>query len=361
MRRLFERISKTATSLRGISRSTVALAVAFVVITNAKRTSAENSVGFVGNYYKERSTRVISPQLRIAKELPEQSQLEATVLIDQITSASGAFTPTDEPFTEHRKEYRLSLGKTFAGFLTPTAFVRYSAEPDYDSLGFGGSLAAELFDKNTTVTIFLQKLADDIRSNTSDDFVDELSTVFLGLTVSQNLNRRTVVGGSLEAQFLDGFQENVYRVEQHPRDRKRYAIGAFASYRSMDLKTTARLSYRLYQGSWEITAHTIELRVFQTIGRAITLVPRFRYHTQGGLFFENPGPNDVFSTNDPKLTTFHSFFYGTELWWDLGFLKNSALSAFSPTSIVPSYFYLDQKNRYGAAHIAQLSMYWPWN
>jgi hypothetical protein len=148
-----------------------------------------------------------------------------------------------------------------------------------------------------------------------------------------------------------------------------------------------RGSYRYYQDSWDIVGHSVELETYQEIAKGLEFVPKIRHHTQSGVFFENndSGTSDGshadlrechleserlrggaqqplvrFSTSDPKLTTFNAQTYGFKLRWQQRWLADTALDTFSNAWVEPAYYYFNQKNRYGPAHIAQLNFYWPY-
>lgn len=328
---------------------------ALALLTPAAR--AEDSISVFGHYWKERSTRVIAPMMRVTKDLPDGWQVDATYLVDQITSASGAFTATDEPFSEYRNEVRLAVSKELFGALTPSLNLRYSTESDYTSVGLGGDLSLALFQKDTLLRAYFQHFWDDVRQRERPGFEDALYTTLLGASVSQVLSRSLVVGGAFEAQLLRGFTENPYRVENHPRARHRFSLSAWARYLFEPTHTAARATYRLYFDDWDLLAHSVDLELTQRLGRHFDLAPRFRIHTQDGVFFTEL--RDGFVTADPKLMTFASRLYQLTFRWNMHALEDSFLELFASGSTQLSYGYLDQDNAFGPAHIVQLGWFWP--
>src|SRR3954468_16017199 len=72
------------------------------------------SVALRGNYYWERSTRVVAPSLTAAVETPHGVRVDGTYLIDAITSASQATgVQTDNTFREIRHDAQLGVGHEF--------------------------------------------------------------------------------------------------------------------------------------------------------------------------------------------------------------------------------------------------------
>lgn len=318
---------------------------------------AEDSISIFGHYWKERSTRVIAPMMRVTKDLPDGWQVDATYLVDQITSASGAFTATDEPFSEYRNEVRLAVAKELFDVFTPSINARYSTESDYTSIGIGADLSLSLFQDNTLFRFYASHYFDEIRQRERPGFEDQLDTTLLGVSASQVLSKNLVGGGAFEMQFLTGFSENPYRVENHPRTRNRYSISGWLRYLFEPTYTTGRATYRVYFDNWSLLAHSVDLELNQPLSRHFVLAPRFRIHTQDGVFFTEL--TDGFVTADPKLMRFASRLYQLSLRWNMLVLEDTFLEIFAPATAQLSYGYLDQDNAYGPAHIAQVGWFWP--
>ena len=350
-----------------IRRGTTAALLLITAIPN--RAIAEDSVCLYGNYWKERSTRVISPMVRIRKDLPYDIEADVTYLVDQITSASGAFTLTDEPFSELRHEVRVGGSIKLFDMIRPNLRMRYSRESDYTSIGVSAGVSVELFEKSTVLDARFQYNNDDVNrrvmqgENTVIMDVGKLESTLVGVQLTQIFRKDLIGGVSLEIQLDRGFQENVYRSpEQHPTVRNRYAVAGWAAYRIASTKSTLRLDYRFYTDSWKAIANTIDIQFSQQIVPSLEIRPRFRTNIQKGVFFEVARPDDgaLFVTSDPKLTTFNNYTFGGQIDWKLSFLSGTFLDLFKEARIQPSYHYVIQKNRYGNWHYAQLGVYWPY-
>lgn len=330
-------------------------------------TRAEDFVCLYGSYYKERSTRVVSPMVQIGKDLPWDSQAKLTYLVDQITSASIAFNPvTDEVFQEHRHEFRVEAGTRFWDAFTPKVSFRYSDEPDYKSVGAGADFLLDLFQRNTTLTLGFDYLHDSIKrrpiGGQTSTFREMADTYRAALGITQLLTKAMIVGLDLEAQLVLGYQQNQYRAnENHPRERIRYAAGAYAAYRFGSTGTTLRLDVRLYIDTWSLEAVTGELRVTQRIVPSFEIEPYVRGHIQSAVEFADGMMvgEEFFQTSDPKLMAFNAQTFGLRLSWRLSFLNDTFLEVFQDALIQPYYAYIRQTNRYGNAHVAQLGMFWP--
>ena len=361
-----------------MKRHPAVFAVLAGLLAISRTSYAEDSIAISGNYYKELSTRIMEPLIRLTKDLPGEAELDVTYLVDQITSASNATTNTDEVIFEFRNEIRIGGRKKFAGFITPGLNARFSHEPDYLSWGVGGEVAVNLLDDSTTVSAFFQHLEDSVGHKFLEGFSESLSTTAIGLSVTRVVRKDLIAGIGGDAQILRGYQENQYRSEVHPCERDRFAANAWVRYRYAPSGTTGKAGYRFYRDTWKLTAHTIDLKVTQRILRGLEISPRFRYHTQSGTFFATPETTDDvtldrcpdpdgtidpnatgFSTQDPKLMAYNAPTYGFQISWMQHWLHDTPLEIFATSRIEPAYYYFDQKNRYGAAHIAQLDWFWP--
>ncbi len=342
-----------------------------IVLVLLPASASAHWICLYGSYYKERSTRVISPMIEAKADLPYESELQVGYLIDQITSASAAVTPgADTVFKEYRHEVDIAAAKRFFGFIKPIVKFRYSDEPDYKSVGFGADLEVELFDRNTTLhagfgylndTIGMRPPPNQATDPNATRFREHLNTPLFSLGVTQVLAPSLIGAIDLEAQIPRGFQENQYRVEQHPEARNRYAVATWLAYRIEATRTTIRADYRFYADTWRLRAHSAEVRITQRILPSLEIEPRFHVHFQNGVYFVDAVTIDdqTFRTEDPKLKAFNAQTFGLQISWQLSFLQGTALDVFSEAMIQPYYAFLRQTNAYGNAHIAQLGVFWP--
>lgn len=331
------------------------LALCSAVLLFASTAHAEDALVLWGNYYLERSTRVIAPTVTLYKDAGDGT-FRGTYLVDQITSASGAFTATDEPFSEYRQDISLQYTHRFANGLVPAIGVRYSHEGDYRSHGVIARLGYELSEL-TTLDAILNYKFDIIGQRGREGFRETLNTAFVSLGVTQVLSPQALGGVTFDSELLRGYQENPYRVEQHPRERNRYGLTGWGAYRFVDTKTSVRLEYTLGFGTWDLVGHSFDLRLTQRLLPSLEIQPEVRYHTQGGVFFVEL--TDNFITTDPKLRALETAMFGGRIIWTLSLLRGTALAMLADAQLHPSYYYYHQTNRYGDAHIAQLGLYIP--
>jgi hypothetical protein len=373
------------------------LVLAFVVLpcehasADAVTGTTTGTVALRGNYYLERSTRVVAPAVSARVDTAQGVRVEGTYLIDAITSASQSTgVASDVGFTEIRNDvqggtgYEFDLGGTQ---LDIGLRGRMSKEPDYFSRGGGLTAALSLFERTTVLRFNGYYLHDDVarveRSAPANEpgklvakhavDVGTLNALSLGFAIDRVLNRTTTLTLGFDEGLLHGFTSNAYRKvayadgggnpENHPRSRARHAAYAQAAHFLAKTRTAIRIGYRLYKDSWDILAQAAEVRVHQELSRAHEVRLRYRYYTQSSSYFYRAGRNvrtDEFITADPKMRPFHDHTIGGQVRLGLTALELSALSRLSTASLDFSFDYIFSSNPgYRRGLMAQAGMIWP--
>lgn len=342
-----------------------------------------------GNYYWERSTRVVAPELTANAESPDGVRVHANYLVDTITSASvAAGALTDNRFTEIRHDLTLGTGYELdldGAQLDLTLNGRYGYEPDYTSTGvtLGGALSL-----NERTTIFRlgatyvhdvvgKKLRGANRSEDGRDLSDrgtqgELDALVLNLGLEQVLTPRLVLTLGYDLGVAHGYQHNPYRRvvvdgtpvdELHPSDRTRHNGHARLAWYIPESGTAIQALYRAYLDSWDIAALTPEARVYQEIGDLVMLRLRYRYYTQTRAFFQRPDGSytaeDEHFTDDPKMSEFDSHLLGTMLLVHLEFLDQTPLDFAWQATLEFTFEYNWSSSAYGDGIIAQAALRLP--
>lgn len=299
------------------------------------------------NYYYERSTRVVIPTGGVAVTAPNGVRVNASYLVDVISTASIAANPMgDAVFTELRHGVGAGVGKTFAvgdNDLDLNLHGIYSTESDYKSLlgGINGSYAWN--DKNSIASLNLTYVSDSILDLSQPDWRGHLKGLTSGLGFSQILSPTLVLAFGYQYVWLDGYLGNHYRKvpytashtpvsEAPPSTRLRHNLEAQLAWFLPATNTTLQLFGRVYADSWDISAITPELRVYQGLGRDWNVRLRFRYYQQSRADFAPPSPRNAYlvdytgpTTNDPKLLDFHSEQLGLRISYSLRVLEATAL------------------------------------
>jgi len=299
-----------------------------------------------GNYFLERSTRVFIPTARVALASPHGVRVDASYLVDVISSASIAQGASDDKvFTELRHGVGAGAGKTFAvgdSDLDLSIHGTYSTEDDYKSRLYGANASFAFNEKNSVISLGLMRVSDTIEDNRDATFRAHLRGVTTQAGFSQVLSKSLVLSLGYQFVVLSGFLGNPYRSAQFaehapvrespPDERYRHNWELQLSWFSAATDTALQAYARYYTDSWSIHAITPELRLYQSLGRDVNVRLRFRYYSQSSAEFAPPlelgryevgyqGP----TTGDPKLMDFDSQQLGVRVSVALSALSNTFL------------------------------------
>ena len=386
---------RAATTRRGLLWVALLLgAVGAPAATHADRASGDwtGSVFLRGNYYWERSTRVVAPNAGVTLEAPNGVRLRADYLVDSITSASqAAGVVEDIRFTEIRHQGQLGASYEFdlgRAHLDVDFSFRVSREPDYLSLGGGINTALALADRSTVLRFAAFVLHDEIRQKlrsgtgarpmtmggtSADAFRENFDALVLNVGWEQLLGPSAYAQITYQYGYLNGFLANAYRrvavadvlrPEHHPGTRHRHTLtGRLVGY-VRPTRTALHAIYSAYLDSWDIAALTPEVRVYQQLAEFFYVRVRWRHYRQRRSFFyrdtyDHDLPDEAYVTADPKMSTFHSNTLGFQLLLTGGFLGETRLDAFRRASLDLTVEYRWNTNRFGNGVIAQAGLVAP--
>jgi hypothetical protein len=246
--------------------------------------------------------------------------------------------------TDNRVAFSLAPSFTFGRHLITPSFA-YSEESDYVSYVGALNYSLALNQKNTTLNFGWSHNADSVWDNRSawrDKTVDSfliggvqllspksyvtfnftygnedgfLSDPYKGVmfTITDTSNLVGVILHDLDDPSYDG--------ENRPRHRDRQIFHLSYTQFFDPLNGSLDCSYRFARDSWEVLAHTLDLRWHQKLGRQLVISPLFRYHEQSAAEFYYPGlvpggtDRPEFYSSDYRLSHLQTFTYGVHLTW----------------------------------------------
>ncbi len=297
-----------------------------------------------GDYFWERSTRVVAPGLEGRLETPWGVEVSGHYQLDAITSASRATgVQVDRAFTERRHEGGLGIGRQWdlgSAIVGLSLYGRYSGEPDYQSLS--GTLTGTLAwnDRASTLSVGLVYLHDWVgailrganrsfggRDLSDRGLVGQLDALTLSTSFEQVLSPRTVLQAGYDLGYQAGFLANPYRQvsvqgvlrpETHPDRRWRHTGSLRLAHVLPATDTAVHLLYRAYLDSWRIAAVNPELRLYQQLGDDWMIRLRYRYYRQrrASFYWDDPSryrQDDPYFSSDPKMGAFQSHLLGLKL------------------------------------------------
>ncbi len=358
---------------------------------------AEDRVTIRGNYYREQSTRVLSPEVKMTVDVPdERLTLGAAYLLDAVTSASiatGTSTVTggDFTFTEIRHEATVSAASRLQDWQLG-GFFRYSTETDWQSRSLGASLGRDL--RQRTINLSLSyaynfdrvyrifdgngrrlpwcggNVEPDCKDGGFGDGSNLLRTHYLSAGYSHILTRGLLSVFTAEYANSQGPMDNPYRGEQipglefeaHPQDRNRVTL--FGSLRwnlGGKGRTTLEPRYRFYVDDWEVRSHALDPRVHFRVAPHLRLRLRYRFYTQSEAFFyrddlqyietdtacSRKTPEGCASA-DVKADDWRSHTGGVQLTYGLdGIAAKTGQAWLEGAWLQATYNYVHQTNRFG--------------
>lgn len=257
-------------------------------------------------------------------------------------------TPLDDTFHDTRLQLTGQWTQPIAENMRASGGLNFSNEYDYLSIALNGSLAYDLNQKNTTISLGLSYAFDSIKpeggipkalaamvinpnpgekdnnaefdnayANTRLTDSETKDTVDVLMGVTQVINRRWLMQFNLGLSVIDGYTTDPFKVlsvvnnegltqglvyENRPDQRKRNSFYWQSKY-AMDFGV-ADISYRFATDDWKIDSHTIDSRLRINLSDTTYIQPHFRYYQQGAAEFFRP-----FLMEDESLPEFASADY----------------------------------------------------
>lgn len=277
------------------------------------------------HYYNGGGVEVNGPALLVRKSLAEKMSLTASYYVDTVSSASIDVLTTASPFKEKRTEYRGGVD-----YLEDNSTVSFSwsrsDEPDYKAGSVSLNTSHELFGGMATVSLGYTQGKDQV-FKTGSAFKDKVDRQQYRIGVSHVLTKSLIASVNYEAIAEEGFLNSPYRSarildaytpERYPRTRNSHALalrGILALGESGGKPTSSlTAATRLYDDSWNIKAHEIELSYQrylrdQWIGE---LSLRHYSQTAASFYNDNFSAEFEFMARDKELSTFRSYSFGVK-------------------------------------------------
>ena len=277
----------------------------------------EDRADLLYHYYNGGGTKVDGPALLVRKGIGERVSAYGSYFVDNVSCASVDVVTTASPFKEKRQEYGGGVDYLHRNTTVGLSLLR-SKEPDYLTNTVGATVAHEVFEGLTTVSLgYSQSHADVGKART--DFSDHADRYQYKLGLSQVVTKSLLMNLNYEAILENGYLQSPYRSarllglsvpEVYPRTRDSYAvaIGAVKGFGSSDgqLNASAYLRYRYFWDTWDIRAQTVELGYGRRLDERWLVEPRLRHYRQSAASFyaDNFTTQMVFMARDRELSDF---------------------------------------------------------
>jgi hypothetical protein len=240
---------------------------------------------------------------------------DARYLVDAVSAASVDIVSTA---SGHWKEVRNVGSGAFAmktGAVGIGVAGGFSHEPDYLSLGGGGTLSIDMRDKNVTPFLGGSYGHDDVgRTGLPKVYWHTMQKGTIQLGATFVVDRATIAEVAVDGIFERGYLAKPYRyiplfapgvaatvrpgasitevnalrldlrpVDALPGARDRYALSGRIAHRFDS--STVRADGRLYHDSWGMWAGTLDARYLLDVSERVLIWPHARFHAQRGIDF----------------------------------------------------------------------------
>jgi hypothetical protein len=317
-------------------RRTIVAVLAGLAIPGAG--GADEFVSKTQVYVDGDHTTVVSPLVRIAKELWRGGTVGAGFVADVVSSASvDVVTNATKHMSDFRKEASATLAQRIAGTTVNGAYI-YSTENDYRSHNLALGLSQDLLQRNTTLGLGYALSLDDVGRSGDPNFHRSLDVHSIDASWTQVLGPRTLLQAGYSFQLASGYQASPYRFvhieqgmtscpnppicssvpETDPNDRYRHAF-VLGLKRHLFQDSALQIDDRFYVDNWGVVSNTVQLHYIVDF-ETVTLRFRERFYYQSAAsFFQSHYYSDQapYITADRELSTFFSNLAGVKLTYKL--------------------------------------------
>jgi hypothetical protein len=338
-------------------RTALPLALVLLFASPKNQARAEDSVAYKFENYTESGGRVgVQTQgLAANQDIGADSHISLTMVTDTIAGA----TPTGIPapsgsdqvqlahLSDHRKSWESDVSHQFDRINISLVYSQ-SREHDYISRGWSLNTLTDFNEKNTTLLFGMAGHDDDVETffDPQRAYLNKhaLSSI-VGLTqIVDPLTRVTLdITWSRETGYLsDQYKLVLQDIEVIPGSTFPLAFAenlpgthtSGVAYLSVNralpsLNAAIEANYRFYADTFGIAANSLEMRWFQSLGKAFTLAPEARIYEQNAAKFyyydlttttiiptQVPDGNGVSYSSDYRLSSLYTTNFGIKLTWN---------------------------------------------
>jgi hypothetical protein len=256
--------------------------------------------------YKGGGMDIKGESVLVRKKFSEQFAVEANYFIDKVSGASVDVLSQASVIKDERKQKSISLDYIHNKTQYNLSYSN-STERDYISNTTHFSLSQDMFGDLTTVTLGFTDSRNKVgkNENTSSQpivtWLGHAESRSFEAGVSQVLTKDLIAGLTLEVITDQGLLSNPYRYiryldpttnlgytavqgQIYPNTHTSTAVEGRLKY-YLPYRAAASASYRYFDDTWGIRAHTVELGYTQPISNLWILEGRLRYYTQNHATF----------------------------------------------------------------------------
>jgi hypothetical protein len=279
-------------------------------------------------YLDDDNTQIVTTLVDGEVALPAGTRVGAHVLVDVISAASVDVVSAATPRFD---EIRLEGGGTGGVFVTPEVDLgvsfTHSQENDWRSEAPAVTVGLDLFERNTKLVFGYGFVHNTVGRAGDPNFEEEQLGHTAQASITQVLDKKSLVGLAYTFQRLDGWQSSPYRyvttaggvfsvLERHPDERTRHAVTT-SGLRWLTKGVGLEGSYRFYGDDWGVLSHTLTagLRFAFLDHWDMRVRARGYYQVAADFWREQYETLMQFMSADRELSTFWDAGGGVKIGW----------------------------------------------
>ena len=268
---------------------------------------------------------------------------------DDRTSISAALTTRFASRDELTVGYSYSDENDYTSKELSAEYLHYLDSSKNSAVSLGAS-----YQRNTAeIYCFMgTSVCDGVSGASSKSVAKDIDVTSVELGYTQVIDKTSLAKASLFAIHEEGFLTNPYmrvvrdyatspRITEEKKPDTRNAVGITLEYtKSLSDALSAIASYRYYHDDWDITSHTLDIKLHYEMTEDLTLGVGFRAYTQSAAEFFS-GKRDYFTTeahasSDRRVSDFDALNYTITLDYKLS--EKSSINASAGYYSQPDYF-----------------------
>ncbi|MCR4299116.1 MAG: DUF3570 domain-containing protein [Gallionella sp.] len=364
-----KRKGETVRSLLSAASASLLLAVPLANAEDAHQHHAEGApdqpwrvdVGTMRYSEKDRIT-VSEQNFRARRELGEESALTLRADYDSVSGASPTGTTkiqttsgaSGTAYMAHFQTVRNAVGVDWETSLSPDAHLTLSGDHSSSKMskssGIGATVARDFNQRNTTLVAGASYSVDTIDMDIMTELTpsdtatiratsEKKDQIDLQLGVTQVLARGTLLQVNFIHSHASGYMTNPHKLISvvnaltgetltnsplaEKRPDTRYSNALYAQINHALGSGVLYSSYRYFQDTWGIKAHTVDLKYRQPITESLYVQPHVRVYAQGAADFYRSmlavGETPVYASADHRLTKLQTNSIGVKLGYKPAF------------------------------------------
>lgn len=279
---------------------------------------------------------VFSPSFRVLAPLSEDWWVDGTLLSDSVSGASPRYhtaISSASRMTEERRAGDLKVTRYFHRS-SVSAGVAGSTERDYRSVAASLEGRWSSDDQNTSFNAGIGGSSDRIEPVNYEVVSETKRVQQLTLGATQVVTRNDLVQAVLTYSNGRGYFSDPYKVlDVRPRLRRQATFLLRWNHHLEQGGSTVRGSYRAYQDSFGIQAHTLHGEWVAPVSSSVRVIPSLRLYSQSAAYFYSEARYDPtlgepypvgynrnttsFISLDHRLSAFGAVTLGLGMTWNI--------------------------------------------